>query len=263
MNSSGQLVKRLSRIASALADTGSARALLAFGSAGYDLSRLDDYSDLDFLVIAKDGEKQTLLEDLSWLERSSPLSFTYRHTPDGIKALSEDGILYDLGILETGELNSFPHEKGRIIWREDSFDPSLAGETLSRFPETASDRSFEWLLGEIITALYTGLCRYGRGEKMSAFKLIQVTALERYLELISRLESGGSVYSADPFDSARRVEFRNPGIGRELEKLAQGYGGTIASAEALIHALSARVPLSPAVLSRLTSLLAEERARVG
>jgi hypothetical protein len=259
MNTPGQLVQRLYGIASALAESGSARALLAFGSAGYDLSRLDDYSDLDFLVIAKDGKKQTLLEDLSWLERSSPLVFFYRHTPDGIKALTADGILYDLGIIETGELTRFPHEKGRVVWSEDSFEPSLAGETLSRFPETASERSLEWIQGEIIGALFTGLCRHGRGEKMSAFKLIQGTALERYLELISRLESGDSVCQADPFDPARRVEVRYPGIERELENFAQGYGGTIASAEELIHALSKRVPLDPAVFSLLTSLIAAER----
>lgn len=47
------LLERLDQIALSLQDTKKACALLGFGSVGTETDRMDEYSDLDFLVVAK------------------------------------------------------------------------------------------------------------------------------------------------------------------------------------------------------------------
>ncbi len=250
------LLERLSAIAAALEDSGSARALIAFGSAG-ETERLDAFSDLDFLVIARDGEKARMVNNLAWLEKAAPLVYSYKHTADGFKALSKDGILCDFGIVEALELNRFPHGQGRVVWSEESFDPSSAAKNISAFPDLFSGHNVEWLTGEILTALFVGLCRHERGEKMSAFSLIQGLALERYLELIALPES------PDPFDPLRRIEVRFPGIEKELAAIAAGYSRTIESAQALLEALSNKVTVPTALREMILARLSVWKTSAG
>lgn len=48
-----QLLARLDRIGAVLRDSGHALALIGLGSAGLERERLDEWSDLDFFVIAE------------------------------------------------------------------------------------------------------------------------------------------------------------------------------------------------------------------
>ena len=77
----------------------SALALLALGSVGRDVHRLDEHSDLDFFVITDD--KRRLLEDVSWL--GSPIEWLHRNTRDGYKALVA-GIYHEFAVLTPEEL---------------------------------------------------------------------------------------------------------------------------------------------------------------
>ena len=55
MNKTELLLQRLDDIGQSLKDSRQALALLALGSCGAERERLDQYSDLDFFVIVKDG----------------------------------------------------------------------------------------------------------------------------------------------------------------------------------------------------------------
>ena len=55
MNKTELLLQRLDEIGQFLKDSNQALALLALGSCGTERERLDQYSDLDFFVIVKDG----------------------------------------------------------------------------------------------------------------------------------------------------------------------------------------------------------------
>ncbi len=57
-----QLLQRLDAIGASLRASGLARALLALGSVGAETERLDEYSDLDFFVIAAPSMKQRLID---------------------------------------------------------------------------------------------------------------------------------------------------------------------------------------------------------
>ena len=65
MNKTELLLQRLDEIGQSLKDSKQALALLALGSCGTERERLDQYSDLDFFVIVKDGYKQTYIQDLT------------------------------------------------------------------------------------------------------------------------------------------------------------------------------------------------------
>lgn len=56
------LLERLDQIALSLQDTKKACALLGFGSVGIETDRMDEYSDLDFLVVAKKGSALAILK---------------------------------------------------------------------------------------------------------------------------------------------------------------------------------------------------------
>ena len=55
MNKTELLLQRLDEIGQSLKDSKQALALLALGSCATERERLDQYSDLDFFVIVKDG----------------------------------------------------------------------------------------------------------------------------------------------------------------------------------------------------------------
>src|SRR5690554_863399 len=122
------LLQRLEEISQSARKTGKVRALLGFGSVA-EVERMDAYSDLDFIVVAKKGYKWVLIENITWLTMVAPVGYYYRFAPDGYKLFFTDGIFCDFGILEEEEVKQIPHGEGRIIWCEEGFDPSLCQPT--------------------------------------------------------------------------------------------------------------------------------------
>jgi hypothetical protein len=57
MHNRKRLVRRLDEIGSSLLLTGGALALLGLGAVGLETDRLDEFSDLEFLVVVNDGSK--------------------------------------------------------------------------------------------------------------------------------------------------------------------------------------------------------------
>lgn len=96
MNKTELLLQRLDEIGQSLKDSNQALALLALGSCGTERERLDQYSDLDFFVIVKDGYKQLYIQDLTWLSKIEPIAFHYQNTVDGHKVLFEDDVFVNL-----------------------------------------------------------------------------------------------------------------------------------------------------------------------
>ncbi len=125
MTKKEQLLQCLDAIGNSLKESGRAKALFGLGSVGIELDRLDEYSDLDFFVIAKDGQKQSFIENLDWLENILPLVYKYKNTKDGHKALYEDGIYVEFAVFEEFELRDIPFSEGRVVWCEDGFNTEL------------------------------------------------------------------------------------------------------------------------------------------
>ncbi|NJR20201.1 MAG: hypothetical protein HC777_01020, partial [Hyphomonadaceae bacterium] len=188
-----------------------ALALLALGSCGSQLERLDPYSDLDFFVIVKAATKAHFLADLSWLETGSELIFAHRNTIDGWKTLDGEGVLCEFAVFEPAELSAIPYENGRVVWARDGFDQSILEP---RFRHTSEDR--DWLRREALTILLVGLKRCLRGEESAALWCVGTEASA----LVCRyLKAADPCSQADGFNPWRRLEETHPEIAQKMSAI--------------------------------------------
>ncbi len=251
------LLARLDAIGWALEASGHGLALLGLGSVGLELDRLDVYSDLDFFAIVDNGHKGRYIENLDWLAAAAPVVYAFRNTADGYKLLYEDGIFCEFAVFEPHELAHIPFAVGRIVWQRPGFDERLAVPACTApAPGSSSD---EWLVGEAITNLYVGLCRYQRGERLSAARFIQQYAVDRVLDLTPRIEQAQPGH-VDGFTPERRFEQRFPLTAVALPSMVQGYERSPQSALAILAFLETHFPVNAAMAARVRELAAERAA---
>jgi hypothetical protein len=253
------LISRLNEIGSSLARSEKAIALIGLGSAGLEVDRLDDYSDLDFFAVVEAGFKNEFLDSLAWLSSICPLVYCHRNTPDGYKVLFEDGVFGEFAVFEEAELCNIPFAPGRIVWKKASARDSLA--VPQQVKGTWENPSPEWSLGEALTSLYVGLCRLRRGEKLSAMRLVQSYAVDRILELSERIEPATSS-SRDVFAVERRYEQRFPSIAQALPAFSQGYERSAESARAILKFVESHFEVNP-FLKRAILDLCDRHPSVG
>ncbi len=185
MNTREFILGRLDEIGNVLSQKDSALALVGLGSAGIQLDRMDQYSDLDFFVIVKNGCKLQYLDDLNWLKDVGEVGYCFKNTQDGYKLLFTDGVFCEFAVFEEEELKTAVFSSGRIIWKAEGVSDKIALPQKQK--EEQPKRSTEWLVGEALTNLYVGLCRERRGEKLSAMRFIQGYAVDRVLDLMELL----------------------------------------------------------------------------
>jgi lincosamide nucleotidyltransferase B/F len=249
------LLQRLDAIGRSLEGTGNALALLALGSVGTELDRIDAYSDLDFFVVVRDGYRQAYLGDLGWLSSVHPIAYCFLNTLDGYKVLFEDGIYAEFAVFTMAELAQIEFPEGRIVWKAAGVDDAI------RFPQRGTGpgagHTLEWLIGEALTNLYVGLGRYNRGERLSALRLIQVHAVDRILELAQRVEAEqlGPATHRDAFAAERRFEQRFPTVVRELPRFMQGYDRSPESAATILAFLERHWEVNLAIAQAIRGLL--------
>ncbi|NJN55895.1 MAG: hypothetical protein HC804_14810 [Anaerolineae bacterium] len=244
-----QLLQRLDEIGQSLAVTAGALALIGLGSVGSETARLDEFSDLDFFVIVQAGHKARFIQDLGWLTAVHPSAYQFPNTADGYKLLFADGIFCEFAVFEPAELAHIAFSAARIVWQTDAFDPSLM------HPKQASPtpRRADFLVGEAITNLYVGMCRYRRGEKLSAARFVQGYAVDRVLELAALVEEEQPAFR-DVFGEERRFEQRFPVTAVSLPQFLPGYDHTPQAALAILHFLESHFPVNAAIKERIITL---------
>lgn len=244
------LLERLDQIALSLQDTKKACALLGFGSVGIETDRMDEYSDLDFLVVAKKGYKKDLIDSLEWLSSIAPIGYFFMNTKDGFKLFFSDGIYCEFGVLEKEEMTGVPHSEGRVIWSEEGFDINIRLANKNCEYESAD---LNWSVGEILTNLYVGLCRYARGEKLTAAKFIQSYALDQLLSC-SHAFIIENLYFKDVFQNDRRYEMRYPILADQLTDMMQGYEKSPESALAILKVTEQYFNVDPFIKGKIVDL---------
>jgi hypothetical protein len=221
---------------------------------GADLHRLDDHSDLDFFAIVEDDAKQRYLDSIDWLEEPCPVSFSFRNTVDGRKALYADGIFAEYAVFTLEELRRAAFTAGRVVWQRHDTPAGL--ELPARPPGSSPSPSVDWGVNEALTNLYVGLQRDARGERLSAMRLIQVLAVERLIGLLAP-EDGGA---GDPFAVERRAEVRFGADALPLTELAPGYERNREAALAVLAWLDARFEIDPVMAAAIRGLCARSPA---
>jgi hypothetical protein len=257
MQKAQRLFERLHAIAASLKDSGDALALLGLGSAGIETERMDEYSDLDFFAIVKPGFRDRFLDNLDWLTAICPLIYTFRNTVDGYKVLFEDAIFCEFGVFEPHELRTIPFTRGRLIWKDDSFDESLCVPQTKQRDENPVEGTDEWHLGEVLTNLYVGLGRVYRGEILTGTRFIQSYAIDHVLPL-TRVVETALPHTEDPFNQERRYEFRYPQTSQYLPTFIQGYERNVESALAILTFLERYFVVSPVMSTAIRELCARQ-----
>lgn len=247
------LLQRLQQIAANLDARSQALALLGLGSVGIERERLDDFSDLDFFVIASPGGKQPLLDNLTWLSDAAPLAYHFFNTADGCKALYEDGVFCEFAVFEQGELAAIDYAPGQLVWQRPEFDAT--GIVPKRLPkQQAEPPSQEWLIGEALTNLLVGMQRDLRGETLSAMRFIQHYAVDRVLDLQEQTQSANTDVLRDQFSIERRFEMRFADAQSTLAPMLQGYEKNAASALAVLQHLQRHYPVNQAMADAIEQL---------
>jgi lincosamide nucleotidyltransferase B/F len=228
------LLQRLEAIGTSLEQSGKALALIALGSVGAELERLDEYSDLDFFAIVQDGCKTEFLTDLGWLTKLEPVAYAFQNTEDGFKLLYADDVFCEFAVFELHELANASFTAGRIVWKAAHIPDSIVQSTMQSMNRPSPKESrLEHSLGEALTNLYIGVKRFARGEQLSAARFVQQYAVDRVIELAESLEAPQNALR-DPFSRERRLEQRLPVLAGQLGQFIQGYERTPSSALALL-----------------------------
>ncbi|MCX8130399.1 MAG: hypothetical protein N3I35_09900 [Clostridia bacterium] len=252
MSRKNLLLQRLDDIGKSLELTNQALALLGLGSVGIETERIDDYSDLDFFVIAKQGCKQRLLDNLDWLSHVNNLTYSFKNTDNGYKIMFEDGIYGEFAVFEERELEGIPYSEGRIVWKYSSYNNNDIARPSKIIPEV-KNHSIDFALNEALTNLYVGLCRYARGEKLSALRLIENHAVNQLTSIVHLIEIKTESY-ADKFCNNRRIEKQYPGFSKHLGKMLQGYEKSPQSAIYILEYLEDLYPVNKELSNAIKNL---------
>lgn len=246
------LIGRLTDIAETLKHHRHGLGLLALGSAG-DQGRMDCFSDLDFFAIVAPGCKWQFIENLNWLSEICDIAYAFRNSRDGYKLLFSDGVFCEFAVFEPQELGHIPYETGQFIWRDDSLPESLAAPAQA-LPTANIDEDF--LLGELLTNLYVGLCRYRRGEWCSAMRFVQVYALDRLISLLDISLSEERLTTRDGFCVDRRVELRHPAYLSDFKVMLSGVEDLPLCAQHMLDFVRKHYEINPAMAARIMDLVA-------
>jgi len=229
---------RLLDIARLVRDSGDGLALLALGSAA-DTARLDEWSDLDFFAVMRPGTKARYIDTIDWLAGAGPILWGFRNTADGWKALYADGVFLEFAVFEPAELATIPFAPGRLVWQAEGFDASVCTpRQAGGHPPAGQD----YLVGEILSNLYVGLCRWRRGERLAAYRAVQQHAVDNLLRLNEQLATPDTA-GRDPFNLDRRLEQRHPALAADLPALLPGLERTPEAALAILDWVECRLPV--------------------
>lgn len=255
------LLQRLNEIGRSLGHKGGALMLMGVGSVGIELSRMDEYSDLDFFVIVKPGLKDRFIDQLDWLEDVHPLAYAFKNSDAGYKVLFEDGIYGEYAVFEEKELADASYTEGRVVWK----DPSYLNTGIVKPSKPVYGKrndSLDFPLNEALTNLYVGLGRYARGERLSATRFVQSYAVDSILSMLHLLEPEVDYYP-DPFGNERRLEKRYPRFAEILGEMVQGYDRVPESALCILKFLEEVYPVNPRLSREIRTLAAEIRGEAG
>ena len=186
-------------------------ALVGAGSAGAEIARMDQYSDIDFFLIVEDGFSSGFINDNSWFGRDLPIVFAFRDTDHGNKALLENGVFLEFAIFTQAELAQNGIPGLRTIWSKSGFSlPDLSAKQ-------PIVREVSFYVDQALSNLLVGALRLHRGERLAALAMIERYALTN---LLTAYRVKNNLTVQDPFNIERRAE---QSLGVDFAALVQGY----------------------------------------
>lgn len=242
-------IQRMEKLAEKLKSYKDCQCLLGLGSMS-QVRRADNYSDMDFFLIVKEGSKQSFLEDLKWLS-VRPLVYIFKNTMDGYKVLFDDGVFAEFAVFTEKEIVDAHFTRGIVYYKTNDFDVSLV--IPNNMPKKkVIDKNYH--LNEALTNIYIGLNRLHRGEISSATTFIQNHAFDNILRLFDNIFKKLDDYF-DPYVYERRIEFKYTEAADLLPKFRQGYDKNKESAHEMMKFLVENFEINPYLLDKINELL--------
>lgn len=187
----------------------------------------------------KVSEDQDLHDDIHWLADIQHIAYEFKRSPGHFRFLFSDGLFCDFTVMNEQELALDSLQHGEILWRRDvcpaSLDKVIQTDTQYLQPNVIKHEESCWLLGEFLTNLLIGLRRYSKGDKLSAFYLIQHNALTQLLELVDKWESKAGQHKSIAANADESFETNYPQLVPLVEEFAKGYDHSPKSAHAMLQ----------------------------
>jgi len=117
-----------------------------------------------------------------------------------------------------------------------------------------SGEGLDFPLIEALTNLYVGLCRYARGEKLSAARFVQSYAVDSILSVLHLLEKEEACFP-DVFGAERRLEKRFPSFAQRVGDMMLGYERTPESALHILRYLEEVYPVNARMSAEIRRLV--------
>jgi hypothetical protein len=179
--------------------------LVLMGSTA-DRSRVDEWSDHDFAVIAPTEALEPLRGDLSWLPRPESIVASAREWHDGFKVIYAHGAVIEFAVTDLEGLSTF---------HANAWEVAYGGEQVASVMRAVAGKSAP-AGGDVavfLTSLLVGVGRARRGEVLSAGASVRGLAMEHLLVLLRASPMDARL---DDLDPRRRFELVHPVLGQEL-----------------------------------------------
>ena len=192
--------------------------LVALGSMAARDYQPDQFSDHDFFVITRPGEQEPFRSDLNWLPEADRIVLSYRETAHGLKVLYDTPHLLEFAIFDREELNLARINRYRVLLDRGGIATAMEAlhERTTAQVRDGNGASNAFHVGQVLTILYVGVCRYRRGECLSGHQFVKVSSLYHLLPLVTRLVPAERVTLLDNLDPFRRFDLVYPELGAEL-----------------------------------------------
>jgi hypothetical protein len=191
--------------------------LIALGSTA-DAAARDRWSDHDFWVITSHGAQPRYLDTVSWLPGADGILFTVRHGPSRRTVLYGNGHQAEYAVFDPGEAVGGKIERFRVLLDRRDVGRLAESIRLQTQQERASALARPDRLDNLCLLLWTAHARWERGERLSAQRYLQFS-IDVFLDLLAAHEGPGRPPLADGLDARRRLEQREPQLGRELGRV--------------------------------------------
>jgi hypothetical protein len=184
--------------------------LVLMGSTA-DRSRVDEWSDHDFAVIAAPEHVEVLRGELSWLPRHEQIVAAAREHHDGFKVVYGDGAVIEFAVTDLAGLATFYANAWEVAYGGVPVTAVMEAVAAKPVPGAVVDAGRD--AGVFLAALLVGVGRARRGEVLSGGASVRGLALEHLLVM---LHTGDS--RLDNLDPHRRFELVHPDLGAELAR---------------------------------------------
>jgi hypothetical protein len=218
-------------------------ALIGAGSAGAEIARMDQYSDIDFFLIVEDDFSSGFINDNSWFGRDLPIVFAFRDTDHGNKALLENGVFLEFAIFTQAELAQNGIPGLRTIWSKSGFSlPDLSAKQ-------PTVREVSYYVDQALSNLLVGALRLHRGERLAALAMIERYALTN---LLTAYRMKNNLEIQDPFNIERRAE---QALRVDFTALVQGYERLEGSLEKILAFAEENFEVNESIAQSIRELL--------